>query len=200
MCPGGVVVPAASEEGGVVVNGMSYFARDGRNANSAMVVSVDSRDFGSGVLDGMYFQRRLEQVAFQMGGANYSAPTQDVGSFLKGNSGLKQGRVSSTYARGITAADFGKLFPNDVYRMLQDGLRNFDRKISGFAAADTLMTGVETRTSSPVRVLRQENYQSQKIRGIYPCGEGAGYAGGIMSAAVDGLRCALALIGEYDYK
>ncbi|MBP0963627.1 MAG: hypothetical protein J6Q99_04970, partial [Oscillospiraceae bacterium] len=200
MCPGGVVVPASSEDEGVVVNGMSYFARDGRNANSAMVVSVDSRDFGSGILDGMYYQRSLEQAAYQMGGGRYTAPAQDVGSFLKGTAGLKQGRVEPTYARGVAQGDFSKLFSNDVYYMLQDGLRSFDRRLSGFAAADTIMTGVETRTSSPVRVQRGENYQSEKLVGLYPCGEGAGYAGGIMSAAVDGLRCALALIGQYHYE
>jgi len=193
MCPGGVVVPAASEEGGVVVNGMSYFARDGKNANSAMVVSVDSRDFGSGVLDGMYFQRRLEQAAYAMGGSIFAAPAQDAGSFLQGKAGLKQGRVTPTYARGIVPGHFEKLFPNVVSSMLKDGLANFDRKLSGFAAADTLMTGVETRTSSPVRIPRDENYQSTGLTGLYPCGEGAGYAGGIMSAAVDGLHCALAL-------
>jgi len=200
MCPGGVVVPAASEDGGVVVNGMSYFARDGRNANSAMVVSVDHRDFGSGMLDGMYFQRRLEQAAFSMGGANFTAPAQDAASFLSGKSGVKFGRVEPTYARGVAQGDFKKLFPNDVYKMLGEGLQNFDRRIAGFAAEDTILTGVETRTSSPVRIPREENYQSAQIHGLYPCGEGAGYAGGIMSAAVDGLRCALALISEYSAK
>ncbi|MBP1559417.1 MAG: hypothetical protein J6B40_07635 [Oscillospiraceae bacterium] len=200
MCPGGVVVPAASEQGGVVVNGMSYFARDGQNANSAMVVSVDSRDFGPSVLDGMYFQRRLEQAAYAMGGNHFSAPAQDVGSFLQGKAGLKQGRVTPTYARGIVPGNFEKLFPKEVYTMLQDGLANFDRKLPGFAAADTLMTGVETRTSSPVRIPRGENYQCEKLAGFYPCGEGAGYSGGIMSAAVDGLRCALALIGQYSFE
>lgn len=200
MCPGGVVVPAASEEGGVVVNGMSYFARDGKNANSAMVVSVDSRDFGNGILSGMYFQRQLEGLAYQMGGSNFAAPAQDVGSFLAGSAGLRQGRVTPTYARGVAQGDFRKLFPNQVYDMLQLGLGSFERRISGFASADAIMTGVETRTSSPVRILREENYQSAKLTGLYPCGEGAGYAGGIMSAAVDGLRCALALIGEYRYE
>ncbi len=200
MCPGGLVVPASSEDGGVVVNGMSYFARDGRNANSAMVVSVDQRDFGSGILDGMYFQRRLEQAAFAMGGGHFTAPAQDAGSFLQGRSGFKQGRVTPSYARGIAAGDFANLFPSPVYQMLGEGLRAFDRRLPGFAASEAMMTGVETRTSSPVRVVRRQDYQSPNLPGLYPCGEGAGYAGGIMSAAVDGLRCALALIGEYSPK
>ncbi|MBR5558707.1 MAG: hypothetical protein IKU72_00475 [Oscillospiraceae bacterium] len=200
MCPGGVVVPAASEDGGVVVNGMSYFARDGRNANSAMVVSVDHRDFGEGILDGMYFQRSLEQAAYTMAGGTFAAPAQDVSAFLNGRAGLKLGRVEPTYARGVCDGDFQKLFPNSVYQMLGDGLRSFDRRLPGFAASDTVMTGVETRTSSPVRIIREENYQSAQLQGLYPCGEGAGYAGGIMSAAVDGLRCALALISEYSFE
>ena len=197
MCPGGLVVPAASEEGGVVVNGMSHFARNEKNANSALVVSVDSKDFGPGVLDGMQFQRRLEQAAFAAGGGDFTAPVQDVGSFLAGKPGWKQGRVAPSYARGVAGADLSALFPAQVTSMLADGLQAFERRISGFSAPDALLTGVETRTSSPVRILRGENLQADKMPGLYPCGEGAGYAGGIMSAAVDGLRCALSLMGEY---
>jgi len=194
MCPGGVVVPAASEEGGVVVNGMSCYARDGANANSALVVSVDGRDFGPGVLDGVAFQRRLEQAAYAAGGGGFRAPAQDVGSFLQRRAGLRLGHVQPSYARGVAPADFHALFPAAVSQMLETGLRAFDRRQAGFGAAEAVLTGVETRTSSPVRVVRGDDRQSAALRGLYPCGEGAGYAGGIMSAAVDGLRCALALM------
>lgn len=197
MCPGGVVVPAASEEGMAVTNGMSYHARDGVNANSAVAVSVDAADYGSGPLDGMRFQQRLERLAFQAGGGGYSAPVQDAGHFLAGKRGFTQGRVFPTYCRGVTEADFSALFPPFVTDMLQKGLRRFSGKLPGFAASDTLLTGIETRTSSPVRILRGENYQALNDPDVYPCAEGAGYAGGIMSAAVDGLRVALAIMERF---
>lgn len=197
MCPGGYVVPAASEEGGVVTNGMSDYARDGVNANSAVVVSVDPKDFGEGTLDGVRFQRELERAAFAMGGRNYTAPAQDMHSFLAGKSGLEQRRVAPSYQIGVTAGEFHALFPAEIYRMLCTGLQAFHRKLPGFAADDALLTGVETRTSSPVRILRGENLQSPSMAGVFPCGEGAGYAGGIMSAAVDGIRVAQEIIREY---
>lgn len=197
MCPGGSVVAAASEQGGTVTNGMSLFSRDGKNANSALVVSVGAEDFGSSPLDGVEFQRKLERAAFGAAGGDYKAPCQTVGDFEKGTGSLTLGRVSPTYQRGASAANLSTLFPGVVADMLHKGLRVFDRKLSGFAAPDSLMTGVETRTSSPVRITRGETYEALGFEGIYPAGEGAGYAGGIMSAAVDGMRAAQAIMEKY---
>ncbi|SCJ64184.1 squalene-associated FAD-dependent desaturase [Anaerotruncus sp. 2789STDY5834896] len=190
MCPGGLVVPAASQTEMVVVNGMSEFARDRQNANSAVVVSVDSRDFGPGVDGGIRFQQQLERRAYQLGGGNYRAPIQTVGRFLQGEPGAQLGRVAPSYCLGTTPADFGQLFSPDILQMLRQGLTRFGRRLPGFDAPDAVLTGVESRTSSPVRLLRGEDCQSLSCPGLYPCGEGAGYAGGIMSAAVDGIRVA----------
>ncbi len=196
MCPGGLVVPAASEPGQVVTNGMSEYRRDRENANAALVVSVDSHDFGPDVLDGVRFQQQLEQRAYTLAGRNYRAPGATAGNFMEGRTGLALKSVHPSYALGLEAVDFDRLFPSFVTGMLRTGLAVFDRKIRGFAAPDAVLTGAETRTSSPVRILRGEDFQSA-VRGLYPCGEGAGYAGGIMSAAVDGLRVARAIIEEY---
>ncbi len=197
MCPGGVVVPAASQPGGVVTNGMSEYSRAGRNANSAVVVGVDSADFGSGWDAGIRYQQQLEQRAFQLGGGSYRAPVQTAGRFLAGQAGAGFGRVQPTYSIGVQPADFSQLFPAPVYTLLQTGLRRFAARLPGYAAADVVLTGPETRTSSPVRIPRGAQLQTAAVQGLYPCGEGAGYAGGIMSAAVDGIRCAQALIEEY---
>ena len=198
MCPGGVVVPAASQPGGVVTNGMSQFARDGRNANGAVVVSVDKEDFGGdGPLAGMAFQERLEAAAFAAGGRSYRAPAQTVGEFLQGRKGLSLGAVEPTYALGVEGTDFHDLLPAPVCGMLETGLHRFGRSIEGFDRPDSLLTGLETRTSSPVRILRDSTLQATNVRGLYPCGEGAGYAGGIMSAAVDGLSVALQIMSQY---
>ena len=197
MCPGGTVVPSASEQGGVVVNGMSEYARDGKNANSALVVSVDARDFGSAPLDGVAFQRGLEQAAFLAGGKDYRAPAQSVGGFLQNKTGILPGGVEPTYARGVREAALHTLFPSQLGALLRVGLLQFNSKLPGFAAEGALLTGVETRTSSPVRVPRGEDCQAESTPGLYPCGEGAGYAGGIMSAAVDGLRVAEEIIARY---
>ena len=197
MCPGGFVVPSSSEEGGVVTNGMSEYSRSGRNANSAVVVSVDSTDFGPEWDSGIRFQRQLEQEAFRMGGSQYRAPVQTVGRFLAGKPGAEFGRVEPTYAIGTCPGDFDRLFPAPVAGMLRRGLERFARKLPAYAAADAVLTAPETRTSSPVRIPRGENFQAAGLQGVYPCGEGAGYAGGIMSAAVDGIRCAGAVIEEY---
>jgi uncharacterized FAD-dependent dehydrogenase len=196
MCPGGSVVAATSEQGGLVTNGMSLYSRDGKNANSALVVSVSPADFGDGPLAGVAFQRRLEQAAFVAGGANYRAPYQTVGSFL-GDSSLFDGRVEPTYPLGVTACHLDSLFPDYMSDMLRSGLLSFNRKQRGFAAHDAILTGVETRTSSPVRIPRGETLETAGISGLYPVGEGAGYAGGIMSAAVDGLRAAEAVMAKY---
>ena len=197
MCPGGQVVASASEEGGVVTNGMSYHARDGKNANAAVVVSVDGRDFDQDPARAIAFQRRLEQAAYRAGGGGYAAPAENVPSFLAGQVRLTIGRVQPTYDRGVTPYDLGSLLPEELAATMRTGLSAFERKIAGYTAPDAILTGLETRTSSPVRLPRGEDFQALDLPGLYPCGEGAGYAGGIMSAAVDGLRVARAILGRY---
>ena len=197
MCPGGQVVASASEEGGVVTNVMSYHARDGKNANAAVVVSVDGRDFDQDPARAIAFQRRLEQAAYRAGGGGYAAPAENVPSFLAGQGRLTIGRVQPTYDRGVTPYDLGSLLPEELAATMRTGLSAFERKITGYTAPDAILTGLETRTSSPVRLPRGEDFQALDLPGLYPCGEGAGYAGGIMSAAVDGLRVARAILGRY---
>lgn len=197
MCPGGTVVPSSSSEGTVVTNGMSEHNRDQLNANSAVVVSVNPSDFGTQPLDGAAFQLELEKKAFLLGGGNYAAVGATVGKFLQGKPGLDLKRVQPSYTLGVTGFHPEQLFPPFITDMMQKGIRMFDRKIHGFAANDAVLTGVETRTSSPLRIVRGGDYCSTRIRGLYPCGEGAGYAGGIMSAAVDGLKVAEQLISQY---
>ncbi len=197
MCPGGQVVASASEEGGVVTNGMSYHARDGKNANAAVVVSVDGRDFDQDPARAIAFQRQLEQAAYRAGGGGYAAPAENVPSFLAGQGRLTIGRVQPTYDRGVTPYDLGSLLPEELAATMRTGLSAFERKITGYTAPDAILTGLETRTSSPVRLPRGEDFQALDLPGLYPCGEGAGYAGGIMSAAVDGLRVARAILGRY---
>ena len=194
MCPGGQVVAAASEEGGVVTNGMSLFARDGRNANSALLVGVDAQDFGSDhPLAGTVFQRALEQKAFALGGGDYRAPCQLAGDFIAGVSSRVLGEVEPTYRPGVTLCQLSELLPERVTGVLREALPRLGGLLHGFDRPDALLTGVESRSSSPVRILRGENLQSP-VRGVYPCGEGAGYAGGIVSAAVDGMRVAEQII------
>ena len=197
MCPGGQVCAAASEDGGVVTNGMSYHARDGRNANAAVVVSVDGRDFDNDPVKAVAFQRQLEQAAYRAGGGGYLAPAETVGSFLAGRGKLELGAVQPTYPRGVTPCDLGSLLPGELAADLRDGITAFGRKLRAYQAPDAVLTGLETRTSSPVRLLRGDNFQCTGLTGLYPCGEGAGYAGGIMTAAVDGVRCAAALMQQY---
>ena len=199
MCPGGHVVEAASEENSVVVNGMSDYARGGRNSNAALVVSVDKNDFGSGLFDGIAFQRSLEQRAFNMGGRNYGAPMQTVGAYLDGRVDRSFGGITPTYMDGnrYTLCDLNSLFPPIVNSFLKEGLVRFERKINGFAPMDALLTGAETRTSSPLRMDRTEGLCSLSDEDIFPCGEGAGYAGGITSASVDGIRVALQIMERY---
>lgn len=196
MCPGGTVCAAASEAGGVVTNGMSLHARDGRNANAAVVVSVDGADFDDDPAKAVAFQRGIEQAAFRAGGGSYRAPAQTAGSFLQGGSALALDRVQPSYPRGVTPADLGSLFPPELAETLRQGYTAFGRKLRAYQAPDAVLTGPETRTSSPVRLLRSETLQCTGLAGLYPCGEGAGYAGGIMTAAVDGVRCAAALMKE----
>ncbi len=197
MCPGGYVVPSASSPETVVTNGMSHHARDGMNANAAMVVSVDENDYGKAPLAGVVYQEKLESAAFVAGGKDYKAPAELVGNFLQQGLYTDFGRVTPTYAIGVKETRLAPLFDPVIGQCMREGLLNFDRKIKGYAAKDAVMTGVETRTSSPVKILRNENYESVSVAGMYPCGEGAGYAGGIMSAAVDGLRIAEQIIAEY---
>lgn len=188
MCPGGVVMAAASEEGGVVTNGMSFYGRDSGYANSALVATVDFRDFPSShPLAGVDFQRKWERRAFDVGGRSYCAPAQNLVDFVHG-----RGRhgVRSTYLPGVVETDLTEVLPRGVASALKAGIRLFDRKMRGFFTADASLTGVETRTSSPVRIVRGEDLQSISMAGLYPTGEGAGYAGGIMSAALDGIRVA----------
>ncbi len=191
MCPGGVVVASASEEGGVVTNGMSNFARDGKNANAALLVGIGPADFGdTHPLAGMYLQRRLEQHAFTLGGSSYAAPAQRVEDFMLGRASKRFGDVMPTYQRGVALCNLSACFDREIYDSLREGLLRIDRSMHGFAFGDALLTTVETRSSAPVRILRDETLQSVTLRGFYPCGEGAGYAGGIVSAAVDGIKCA----------
>ena len=199
MCPGGQVVASASEEGRVVTNGMSYHARSGKNANAAVVVSVNGTDFANDPRQAITFQRELEAKAYAAGHAAgpYAAPAENIRSFLEGQGQLHIGSVEPTYDRGVTAADLGSLLPAELADTLRAGLRAYEHKIAGYTAPDAILTGLETRTSSPVRLKREENFECTQLAGLYPCGEGAGYAGGIMSAAVDGLRVARAIISRY---
>lgn len=197
MCPGGEVVPAASESDGVVTNGMSLFARDGRNANSALLVSVRPEDFGgSSPLAGLDFQRRWERAAFTLGGGGHAAPVQRLADFLAGRPSERLGGVLPTYRPGHRPGDLAACLPQFAVQALRAALPALERKLRGFSDPDALLTGVETRSSSPVRVLRDDTGQSS-VSGLYPAGEGAGYAGGIVSAAVDGLRAAEAIIRRF---
>ena len=195
MCPGGVVVAATSEEGGVVTNGMSYHARDGKNANSALLVGITPADFGQNPLDGVVFQRRLEQAAFEAGGGGYRAPAQRIEDFLNNRETTQFGRVEPTYRPGVTPYNLRGLLPDYVSNAMAQAIPAMDRRLKGIALPDGVLTGVESRSSSPLRILRNEGMQSS-LAGLYPVGEGAGYAGGIMSAAVDGIRCALTILKE----
>ena len=197
MCPGGEVVAAASEAGGVVTNGMSYHARAGKNANAALCVSVTPEDYGTGPLDGIAFQRRLEKAAFDLGGGDYQAPVQLWGDFAQGRVSSRLGRVTPTYPRGWQFRPLDGALPPFVCDLLRRAMPRFGKKLPGYDAWDTVFTGVETRTSSPVRITRGEDLYSLTVRGLIPCGEGAGYAGGIMSAAVDGIRAAEAIMARY---
>ena len=196
VCPGGQVVAAASEEGRLVTNGMSRRARDGKNINGGFLVGVNPADFGSDhPLAGVAFQRHWEEAAFRLGGGGYLAPAQTVGDFLAGRPSVRLGSVEPTYRPGVIPTELDRCLPGYVADTLRGALPVFDQKLRGFAAPDSLLTGVETRSSSPVRIIRGENFQSV-ITGLYPCGEGAGYAGGITSAAVDGIRVAEAVASQ----
>ena len=193
MCPGGTVVAATSEEKRVVTNGMSQYSRNERNANSAVVVGIDPSDYPGGPLAGLDFQRQLESRAYVMGGENYNAPAQRVGDFLKGKPSKALGGVQPSYTPGITLTDLSTSLPDFCIDALREAIPAFNRKIKGFAAEDALLTGVETRTSAPINIKRDHSFQSINTKGLFPGGEGAGYAGGIMSAAIDGIKIAEAM-------
>lgn len=194
MCPGGSVVAAASEEKGIVTNGMSEYARDGKNANSALVVSVAPEDFGNHALDGVDFARSLERRAYQMTGS-YKAPSSTVSDFV--DELTKKSCVAPTYRPGVEGCDLNKLFPQFVSDMMKEGIRRFSREMNCFGDGSAILTAPETRTSSPVRILRTDDFNAVGIDNLYPCGEGAGYAGGIVSAAVDGVKTALKIMESF---
>ncbi len=193
MCPGGTVVAAASEPGGVVTNGMSQYSRNERNANSAIVVEVTPKDYPGHPLAGIDFQRHWEECAFIEGGSNYEAPAQRVGDFLSGQPSLMSGAVEPSYKPGIRLGDLSRCLPDYATEAIREALVAFNRKIEGFSMADAMLTGVETRTSSPIIIQRKADYQSLNTDGLYPAGEGAGYAGGILSSAIDGIKAAEAV-------
>lgn len=194
MCPGGTVVAAASEEGRVVTNGMSQYSRNERNANSAIVVGIDpARDYPNHPLAGIDLQRQLETLAFELGGKDYNAPAQTIGDFLKGKQNSELGDVKPSYTPGITLTDLSKALPDFAVDAIREAIPAFNKKIQGFASDDGLLTGVETRTSSPISIKRNKEFQSINTKGLFPAGEGAGYAGGILSAGIDGIKVAEAV-------
>lgn len=196
MCPGGFVVASASEPGTIVTNGMSYYDRAGKNANSAVLVSVSPEDFGGGALGGMEFIRRLEQQAYRMGRSG-KAPAALTREFVSGGSAFTLGRVAPTYSLGVEPANLDVLFPQFVSRPMKEALRYFDRRIPGFSDSDSILTAIESRSSSPVRLPRNDAGYAACADNLFPCGEGCGYAGGIMSAAVDGIRTAVKIMEKY---
>lgn len=196
MCPGGTVVAATSEENRVVTNGMSQYSRNERNANAGIVVNVDPSDYGASAenpLAGIDFQRALESKAFELGGKTYEAPGQLVGDFIAGRPSHEFGRVIPSYKPGVHLTDLAEALPSFAIEAMREALPAFEKQIKGFSMPDAVLTGVETRTSSPIRITRGTNYQSLNVKGLYPAGEGAGYAGGILSAGVDGIKVAEAL-------
>lgn len=200
MCPGGSVVAAASEEGRLVTNGMSNYARDGINSNSALLVGITPDDFKSDhKLAGMHLQRQLEEKAFVAGEENYNAPVQRVEDFINNRKSTRFGSVKPTYKPGTEFCNLNEILPNYATESMKEAIRLMNYKLNGFSDPDALLTGVETRSSSPIRILRNDDLQSVKIKGLFPCGEGAGYAGGIISAAVDGIKCAEKIIEKSSY-
>lgn len=196
MCPGGTVVNASSEEGMLAVNGMSNHMRDGENANSALVVTVGPNDYKNGVLGGVEFQRKYERLSFLTGGGNNSVPVQLARDFMKNRPSERIGNVKPSVASGYLPTDLRKCLPKYVSDTLSDGLSDFEQRLNGFASGGAVLCGIESRTSAPVRIIRNEGLQCPKALGVYPSGEGAGFAGGIMSAAIDGIRCAFAILDE----
>jgi uncharacterized FAD-dependent dehydrogenase len=193
MCPGGTVVAATSEIGRVATNGMSQYSRNERNANSGIVVGITPADYPEHVLAGIELQRKWESRAFEAGGGSYKAPGQKVGDFLAGRASTELGAVAPSYRPGVHLTDLSECLPNYAIDAIREALPAFSRQIPGFAMPDAMLTGVETRTSSPIRIRRGADFQSPNTKGLYPAGEGAGFAGGILSAAVDGIKVAEAV-------
>jgi len=197
MCPGGTVVAATSEPNRVVTNGMSQYSRNERNANAGIVVGISPEDYPGGPMAGIEFQRKIESRAFELGGKNYEAPGQLVGDFLAQRPSTNFGAVLPSYKPGVHLTDLASSLPDYAIEAIREAIPAFEKQIPGFSMNDAVLTGVETRTSSPLRITRGANYQSLNIKGLYPAGEGAGYAGGIMSAGIDGIKVAEALALEY---
>ncbi len=197
MCPGGHVVPASSEENRLCVNGMSYHNRKAENSNAALVMAIDEKVLGPGPLAGIAFQRKIEEAAFALGGGNYQAPVQRLEDFFQGKVSTHFGKVQPSYKPSTQFADLNSLYPSAITQGIKEALLAFDKKLKGFADPDALLTGVETRTSCPLRLLR-EDYHSPGFPNLHPIGEGAGYAGGIVSSALDGLKCALSILEIYE--
>ena len=193
MCPGGLVVAATSEIGRVVTNGMSQYSRNERNANSGIVVGISPDDYSGHPLAGIEFQRQLESRAFELGGGTYAAPAQLVGDFLANRPSNILGTVNPSYTPGVHLCDLSPSLPDYAIAAIREAIPEFNKKIKGFAMEDAMLTGVETRTSSPIKIKRNENYQSLNTEGLFPTGEGAGYAGGILSAGIDGVKVAEAV-------
>jgi len=193
MCPGGTVVAATSEPGRVVTNGMSQYSRNERNANAGIVVGITPADYPGGPLAGIDFQRHWEERAFVAGGENYKAPAQRVGDFLAGRASTELGEVIPSYRPGVTPTDLSSCLPDYAIAAIREALTAFGKQIKGFDMDDAVLTGVETRTSSPIRIQRGDDFQSLNTRGLFPAGEGAGFAGGILSAGVDGIKVAEAV-------
>ncbi|MDO4721328.1 MAG: hypothetical protein Q4A78_11745 [Peptostreptococcaceae bacterium] len=198
MCPGGLVIASSSSERELVVNGMSYHARDMENANSALLVGVDGRDFGALPMEAVAFQQRIEKAAFRLGGEDYRAPVQRVEDFLRGRESLSLGGVRASYRPGVRMTDLSRLYARELTETLREAILSMDKRLHGFALPDALLTGVETRSSAPLRIPRNpQTGESESLEGLYPAGEGAGYAGGIVSSAVDGIKAAENLICKY---
>jgi uncharacterized FAD-dependent dehydrogenase len=197
MCPGGTVVAATSEPNRVVTNGMSQYSRNERNANAGIVVGITPDDYPGGPLAGIEFQRQIESKAFELGGGTYEAPGQLVGDFIQGKPSTEFGSVIPSYKPGVHLTDLAQALPSYAIEAIREALPAFEKQIKGFSMKDAVLTGVETRTSSPLRITRGPNFQSLNIKGLYPAGEGAGYAGGILSAGVDGIKVAEAVALDY---
>lgn len=200
MCPGGFVMPSQSNAETIVTNGMSNFKRDNVNANSAVICQVSAKDFGNELFSGVKFQHALEKQAFIMGGEDYKAPCMLVGDFINSKNSSNFGKVEPSYKMGVKKADLTKIYSEEITLAIKNGIIDMGKRLKGFDSYDSVLTGVETRTSSPIRVLRNENYESVSVTNLYPCGEGCGYAGGITSAGADGKKVAKAISIKYGLK
>lgn len=200
MCPGGYVMPSQSESGTIVTNGMSNFKRDGENANSAIICQVSKKDFGDGIFSGVNYQKFLEEKAYSLGGGDYIAPISLTGDYLSGKMSSALGKVKPSYPMGVKQVDLSKLFSEEINDAIKYAIIDMGKRLKGFDSYDSVLTGVESRTSSPIRVLRTDNFSSVSATNLYPCGEGCGYAGGITSAGADGKKVAKAIAIKYGFE